>query len=187
AVDVAEELDELGEGLRVEATVFGHALRGPVHELVLGPARLGHPADGGVELAERHLLLEGGEDLLVREVAVRAEEDQRVRGRLAVAHFFSTWPPNPKRMAESTLFWNSSSPRDANRSKSDAVSTNAGTPSSLAAATVQRPSPESETLPPNFSRFGLPTKACAVRSSSQEATTLPRRHTSVMSARLKSY
>ena len=102
--------------------------------------------------------------------------------------FFSTCPPKPKRIADSTLFWNSSSPREAKRSKSAAVSTCAGTPSSLAAATVQRPSPESDTLPAELvERSGRAASACAVRSSSHEATTLPRRHSSVMSARLKSY
>src|SRR5206468_10328429 len=119
--------------------------------------------------------LEGGEDLLVGQVAGGAEEDQRVRARPLVAHFFSACPPKPKRIAESTRFWKSASPREAKRSKSAAVSTWAGTPSSLAAAIVQRPSPESETRPANLSRAGLCTKAAAVRSRSQEATTLPRR------------
>ena len=45
---------------------------------------------------------------------------------------------------------------------------------SFAAATVHRPSPESETLPPNLSRPGSLASACAVRSSSQELMTLPR-------------
>ena len=63
----------------------------------------------------------------------------------------------------------------------------AGTPSSIAAIAVQRPSPESETRPAKSSRSGELASADAARSSSQEATTLPRRQTSVTSARLKSY
>jgi len=39
------------------------------------------------------------------------------------------------------------------------------------------PSPESETRPANFERFSSVTKAWAVRSSSHDATTLPRRQT----------
>src|SRR5262249_30356922 len=115
------------------------------------------------------------------------EEDERVGERPRLPHFFSTWPPKPKRMADCTLFWKRSRPREAKRSKRDAVRTWAGTPTSLAAATVHRPSPESETLPPNFSRVGSEARAWAVRSRSQEGMTLPRRQSSAMSARLKSY
>ena len=48
------------------------------------------------------------------------------------------------------------------------------------------PSPESETRPSNFLRVGSWIRAAAVKSSSQEAITLPRRHTSAMSGRLRS-
>src|SRR5260370_135827 len=50
----------------------------------------------------------------------------------------------------------------------------------MAAWTVQRPSPESDTRPEKLPRSWLLVRALAVRSSSQEATTLPRPHTSVM-------
>ncbi len=82
---------------------------------------------------------------------------------------------------------NRASPRELNRSYSEAVRTWAGTPSSTAASTVQRPSPESETRPLNDSSFGSSTSAAAVRSSSQELTTLPRRHTSATAAVSMSY
>ncbi len=64
-----------------------------------------------------------------------------------VRHYddLSTWPPKPARMAESTLAVNSPSPRDSKRCQSDAAITGAGTDSLMAASTVQRPSPESET------------------------------------------
>ncbi len=72
-------------------------------------------------------------------------------------------------------------PREAKREYSAVVSTGAGTPSSIAAIDVQRPSPESETRPANSSSVGDSCSACAVRSRSQEPTTLPRRQTSATS------
>ena len=64
----------------------------------------------------------------------------------------------------------------------------AGTPSSIAALIVQRPSPESETRPAKLREVRVArASAMAVRSSSHDATTLPRRQTSAMSARLRSY
>ena len=71
---------------------------------------------------------------------------------------FSWWPPNPKRIAESSLFGKSASPRELKRSYSAAVSTGAGTASSIAALIVQRPSPESETRPANFASAGSSSK-----------------------------
>ena len=77
-----------------------------------------------------------------------------------------------------------SRPRRARRSarKARVVSTGTGTPSSMAALIVQRPSPESETRPANFVKVRvLQPSALAVRSSSHEAMTLPRRQTSATS------
>ena len=51
---------------------------------------------------------------------------------------------------------------------------------------VHCPSPESATLPLNPASSGSPASAEAVRSSSQEETTLPRRQTSATSVRLMS-
>ena len=90
-------------------------------------------------------------------------------------------------MAESSLSAKSASPRELKRSYSAAVRTGAGTASSIAALIVHRPSPESDTRPWKPSSFGSLISAAAVRSSSQEAITLPRRHTSAMSGRLRSY
>src|SRR5580658_4984146 len=100
---------------------------------------------------------------------------------------FSIWPPNSKRIAESSLSAKSASPRELNRSYSAADNTWAGTPSSIAASMVQRPSPESDTLPAKCARSGDCINAAAERSSSQDATTLPRRQSSAMSGRLRSY
>ena len=72
----------------------------------------------------------------------------------------------------------SASPREENRWYKAVVNTGTGTPSSMAALIVQRPSPESETLPPNFESCASAASAVAVRSSNHEAITLPRRHTS---------
>ena len=66
------------------------------------------------------------------------------RGRL----LFSRWPPNSNRMADKMRLANSSLPREAKRSNSAELSTGTGTPSSIAAARVHRPSPESETYLP---------------------------------------
>ena len=58
---------------------------------------------------------------------------------------------------------------------------------SIAAIEVQRPSPESETRPEKSARSGDSCIAAAVRSSSQEPITLPRRQTSATSGRSRSY
>src|SRR5216117_842064 len=108
-------------------------------------------------------------------------------GLLSYFSFFSTCPPNWKRIADRTLAAKSSSPRDVNLWNKDAVSTGAGAVDSMAARIVQRPSPESETRPEKRSSVGCSRREMAVKSRSHDATTLPRRHTSVMSARLKSY
>ena len=70
---------------------------------------------------------------------------------------------------------------------SAAASTCAGTASSMAASSVHRPSPESETRPAYFSSWGSLAKAAEVRSRSHDATTLPLRQTSDMSTSSKSY
>jgi len=52
---------------------------------------------------------------------------------------------------------------------------------------VQRPSPESETRPAKPASVGSLASAAAVRSASHEAITLPRRHNSAISGKLRSY
>ena len=70
---------------------------------------------------------------------------------------------------------NSASPREAKRSSMRRRESAPARPSSMAALSVQRPSPESETRPANSPNWGLPLEREAVRSSSHEAMTLPRR------------
>ena len=89
-------------------------------------------------------------------------------------------------MADSSFSAKSASPREENRSYWAVVSTWAGTPTSTAAATVQRPSPESDTRPENPAALGSWSRAWAVRSSSQDPITLPRRHSSATAATSKS-
>ena len=55
----------------------------------------------------------------------------------------------------------------------------------MAALIVQRPSPESETRLRNCERAGSFTRLAAVRSSSHEAITLPRRQTSADVAQIE--
>src|SRR5271154_710877 len=59
----------------------------------------------------------------------------------------SLWPPKPARIAERIFSAKVCSLRERKRANSAAVSTSAGTASSIAALTVQRPSPESSTKP----------------------------------------
>ncbi len=59
--------------------------------------------------------------------------------------FLMACPPNSLRIDASNLSVNESSSRERKRSISDSVITGAGTLSSIAASTVQRPSPESTT------------------------------------------
>ena len=67
-------------------------------------------------------------------------------GCLVIGHFFTC---RQSRVASPTApgVENVSAPREGKRWNSAAASTGAGTPSSLAACSVQRPSPESETRP----------------------------------------
>src|SRR5437867_977411 len=186
--DVAKPLAEPREGRLVDAAVLLEALPRTRPELLERPLRPRDPDDRHLEVPAPHHRLQGREDLLVDEVAARPEEDEPVgAGRAHVPDPFSRWPPNSKRIADSRRSWKSASPLEAKRSKSAAASTCAGTASSMAASSVQRPSPESDTRPAKRASVGSLASAAAVRSRSHEATTLPRRHTSAISARIRSY
>ena len=125
AVDVAQQAGRAWRTRRRRGRRASRGCRGRAPELVEVPAGLGHADDRHVEVAALHHRLQRREDLLVGEVAGRAEEDQRVGVRFAhgrslirARYFagFSTWPPNSKRIAESSLFWKSASPRELKRS-----------------------------------------------------------------------
>ncbi|MFW3115001.1 peroxidase BpoB [Mycobacterium haemophilum DSM 44634] len=100
---------------------------------------------------------------------------------------FSSCPPNCLRIADNTLAPNSKSWREAKRAYRAVVNTGAGTPSSIAAITVHRPSPLSDTRPANSLNAGDSCSADAVKSSSHELITLPRRHTSATAGMSMSY
>src|SRR5450631_2551375 len=69
----------------------------------------------------------------------------RGRARASRYSFLIGCPPNSLRIAASNLSENESVSRERRRSISDIVITGAGTLSSIASSTVQRPSPESAT------------------------------------------
>src|SRR5207249_4799676 len=188
AADVAEAVAELREGRLVDPAVPLHTLARPRPELLERPIRPGDADHRDVEPAASRHRMQRREDLLVDEVAAGAEEGERVRmGGAHVPCPFSRWPPNSYRMADSSRSWNSASPREAKRSKSAAARTCAGTASSIAASSVQRPSPESDTRPAKRASVGSLASASAVRSRSHEANTLPRSHTSAILAWIRSY
>ena len=186
------------DGLVGVLDVGDDRLPGVGPEVVVGPVAAGDADDRHLQLAAPHEVVERREQLALGEVAGGAEQHEGV-GRAAGARavvscasvigwtpFRSTWPPNPARIADSTLSATSARPRELKRWNSAADSTGTGTPSSMAALIVQRPSPESLTWPSKASRWGSAASASAVRSSSQLATTEPRRHTSVIAARSRS-
>src|SRR5215469_10572943 len=132
--------------------------------------------------------------LLVRTVAAGFGPTSGRMGRPLRAYhadFFSITgsrcPPNFCRIAESIFSANVCSSRERKRTNTSAESTSTGTASSMAASIVQRPSPESWTYPEYSASVGFSARAMAVKSSSQELITLPRRQTSAMSAKFRSY
>src|SRR3546814_5415204 len=157
--------------------------------------------EGGIKARLMRCMGESGDKQPVGEIARRAENHERRRrsGSRAGRHRLgpglhlhrhspadcSTWPPNPRRIADSSRSPKLCSSSERKRAKSAADRTYAGTASSTAAITVQRPSPESATWPVNLDSVSSRARAAALRSSSQEEITLPRRHTSAMSARLR--
>ncbi len=117
AVDVAQKAAQLLGRRVVEEAVLLEAVARAGAQLVDPPAGLGHPDHRNVEMAPLHHRLQRREDLLVSEVAGGAEEDQGVG---VLAHLepppgFSRCPPKAKRMADSTRFSKSPSPRELNR------------------------------------------------------------------------
>ena len=71
-------------------------------------------------------------DRLGDEVGGAPPHGFRVGKDLHGDHQSATWPPNSRRIAESTRFANAASSRDANRANRAAVSTSAGAPDSIA-------------------------------------------------------
>ena len=173
-----------------DAAVAFEAGLGAVLQLFQVPARLGDADDRDVEPLVAHEGLKGREDLLVGEIAGRAEEDEGVgAGELA-------WPPSasgprrffvvaaelePHRRHELVgVFGLAARFEAAEQGRAQHRRRHAFIDRRLK---VQRPSPESDTRPANFVRFWSARSAEAVRSSSHEPITLPRRQTSATLAR----
>ena len=115
------------------------------------------------EQPPQHQRVERRHQLLVREVARRAEDDERARIRRAPERqpllqrvllfrhgrhqsaVFTAWPPNSLRSAAMIFAEKFCSSREAKRANSAAAITGVGTSSAIASWTVQRPSPESST------------------------------------------
>ncbi len=95
-----QELRELGERRLVHAAVVLQALPGATAEVVIAPVVSCDPDDGEVQTFVTDEAFQRGEDLLVREVAGRAEEDEGIgvagahRPALSSGLAFSRWPPN---------------------------------------------------------------------------------------------
>src|SRR5438477_668426 len=171
-------------------------LHGLLHVLAPGivrPLRAGHPDDcepRRQELPEAERV-QRRHQLLVREVARRAEDDERARLRRAperepleerVVRYrdrdasLIAWPPNWLRSAAVTRAEKFCSSRDEKRAKSDAAITGTGTFSAIASWIVQRPSPESSTYGAMSSSFEPCSSNASWRSSSShERTTEPYR------------
>ena len=99
----------------------------------------------------------------------------------------SLCPPNCARIADSRRLAKSSSPRELKRAKSAAASTGTGTAASM--ATCSRPAPFARVADASGeapSAAGSSASARAVRSSSHDPMTLPRRQSSAISGRLNS-
>jgi hypothetical protein len=82
AVDVAQQPEQLGEGRFVHAAaVLFQTVAGALPELIQCPPRLRDPDDRHGQMPAAHHRLQRRKDLLVREVAGGAEEDQGVGAR----------------------------------------------------------------------------------------------------------
>ena len=89
AVHVAEQRQELVEGRPVDAAAVRlQAVSARASQLIEVPAGLCHADDGHVQMAALHHRLQRREDLLVREVAGRAEEHQRIGVRWGLDQLF---------------------------------------------------------------------------------------------------
>src|SRR3989449_6686006 len=84
AIDVAQQAAQRGERRGIEPTVLLEAVLGARLELFELPAGLRHADDRHVEVAAFHHRLQRRKDLLVREVAGRAEEYEGIG--MDVAH-----------------------------------------------------------------------------------------------------
>src|ERR1051325_11069553 len=87
------------------------------------PARPADPDDGHLEATAPGQRLQRRKNLLVGQIAGGAEEHEGVRRGGCHFHLFGTcagfsaWPPNSRRIADSTRLAKSASPRELKRSE----------------------------------------------------------------------
>ena len=84
AIDIAQQTAQLVVSRRIQSTVLLEAVAGPCPEPVEVPAGLGYADDWHFEVATFQHRLQRREDLLVGQIARRAEEDQGVG--VGIAH-----------------------------------------------------------------------------------------------------
>ena len=120
--------------------------------LALPAARAPRRSTGTSEPAAPHQVIQRGIDLAIAQVAGRAEQHQSIGVRRSLTQLTTGAASRRGRRSRgasrtAACRANSAWPREAKRENSAALSTYAGTPSSIAACSVQRPSPESATRP----------------------------------------
>ena len=106
AVDIAQQRHQPLLRLRVRAAVMLQAVCRACLQLIQVPPGLGDADDRHVQSLVAHQTQQRREDLLVGQIAGGAEKDDRVGRRcsvmIAFTPVFSTWPPNAKRIADSS-------------------------------------------------------------------------------------
>jgi hypothetical protein len=98
ATDVMEPLLEFRADRLVEAVLFLDARKGTRPKLLDRPIRPRDPDDGHLEMAPPFHRIQGGENLLVYEVARGPEEDERIRvGKVHASLLISQVSPHGRR------------------------------------------------------------------------------------------
>src|SRR5271156_2766703 len=153
AINIFQEAHEFRERSFIHATTeCGDAVARALAKLLDIPAALATPITGTFRFPRFTMACSAGKIFLCARSPVAPKKTSASDGTFgpamvlftsrfaavvsAISHpydFFSSCPPNSKRMAESSLFAKSASPREVNRSNNALVSTGAGVPSSIAA------------------------------------------------------
>ena len=163
-------------------------------KLVEVPTRLGHADHRHVKVAAFHHGLQRGKDLLVSQIAGGAKKHQGVGVGFAHGNLHSLLGSGLLQVPAEPVAHGGEQPvliirfaargealverGGKNRYRHGLVDGGLDGPPALAGIRY---------APGELGQTGSFTKAAAVRSSSHDAITLPRRHTSAMSRRLKSY
>jgi hypothetical protein len=77
-VDIAQQAAQLFESGGIHPTMFLQAVFRASAKLIEIPSSFGYADDGYIEMSSLHHCLQGGENLLVSEIAGGAEENKRV-------------------------------------------------------------------------------------------------------------